>query len=132
MGTERTGSSATFQESKVADYDRTTKASEMLFRSFAWTHVFRIYPKRGNPKVKLIKAQIELNTLKDEIASLRPDVVLFFHRSRLRQASLESIVRRKRNIDTSGSPGARTRFRERTGTGRRCVQDLASAGNEVF
>jgi len=50
----------------------------MLFRSLAWTNVFKIAPKRGNPKVKLIKAQIELNTLKDEIAGLRPDVVLFF------------------------------------------------------
>lgn len=52
--------------------------AETAFRSFAWTNVFKIASKRGNPKKSLIEKQIELNTLGDEIQYLKPHVILFF------------------------------------------------------
>lgn len=48
------------------------------FDSIAWTNVFKIGGKRGNPAAKLRKPQIELNTLSEEIRIVEPDVVLFF------------------------------------------------------
>jgi hypothetical protein len=48
------------------------------FDSIAWTNVFKIGGKRGNPKAKLRKPQMLLNTLSEEIKILEPDVVFFF------------------------------------------------------
>ena len=52
--------------------------AKTVFRSFAWTNVFKIAPTRGNPPRKLRKLQVNDNTLRDEIEYLRPDVILFF------------------------------------------------------
>ena len=48
------------------------------FDSIAWTNVFKIGGKRGNPAAKLRKPQIAFNILREEIKVLEPDVVLFF------------------------------------------------------
>jgi hypothetical protein len=86
---------------RVADYDRTTKASEMFFRPFAWTHVFKIAPKRGNPKVKLIKAQIDLNTSRTRSRASGQTWSCFFtapgydrHLSRVLFGARETSIRR--------------------------------------
>jgi hypothetical protein len=62
----------------LKSYERRADLAKTAFRSFAWTNVFKIAPKRGNPPKKLRETQFDYNTLRHEIEHLKPDVVLFF------------------------------------------------------
>ena len=61
----------------LRSYSRYPEIAKDVFRAFAWTNVFKVTRKRGNPNKKLIDKQIEFNTLKDEIEVLLPDAILF-------------------------------------------------------
>ena len=72
-------------------YSRDPRIAKEVFRSFAWTNVFKVAHTRGNPKKKLREKQIECNTLKDEIEYLKPHAILFFT-SRSYDKQLEGIL----------------------------------------
>jgi hypothetical protein len=69
----------------VADYKRERRRSEEVFRSIAWSNVFKVgalKSKGGNPNKKLINIQKEENkkegnTLEEEINVLQPNVAIF-------------------------------------------------------
>jgi hypothetical protein len=69
----------------VADYKRERRRSEEVFRSIAWSNVFKVGALKsegGNPKKKLIDIQKEenkndWNAFEEEITALQPDVAIF-------------------------------------------------------
>jgi hypothetical protein len=65
-------------ENNISRYDRDESVSQTVFRSFAWTNVFKLAGLKGNPRKKLREPQIQSNSLPDEISYLEPDVILFF------------------------------------------------------
>jgi hypothetical protein len=69
----------------VADYKRDRRRSEEVFRSIAWSNVFKVGALKsegGNPTKKLRNIQKEENkkegnAFEEEITALRPDVAIF-------------------------------------------------------
>lgn len=69
---------ALLSDKDISKYERDESVSQTVFRSFAWTNVFKLAGLKGNPRKKLREPQIESNSLPDEISYLDPDVILFF------------------------------------------------------
>jgi hypothetical protein len=86
----RIGSDLLFEQPISQDPMRSPSLSEGTFTSIAWTNVFKVSYRRGSPEMggdpagranhrdPLIKLQEDFSTLLEEIAILRPKVVLFF------------------------------------------------------
>jgi hypothetical protein len=63
-----------------SEYKREQQRSEKCFRSIAWSNVFKVGALKsegGNPNRDLISIQKDVNTLKEEIKVLQPNVVIF-------------------------------------------------------
>jgi hypothetical protein len=66
--------------SASGEYEREPQRSEKRFRSIAWSNVFKVgalKSAQGNPNKELISIQKDVNTLKEEIKELKPDVTIF-------------------------------------------------------
>jgi hypothetical protein len=66
--------------SASGEYERERQRSEKRFRSIAWSNVFKVgalKSAQGNPNKELISIQKDVNTLKEEIDVLKPDVTIF-------------------------------------------------------
>jgi len=66
-------------KSELAEYIRKKSWSDKCFNSIAWTNIFKISKKDGNPESeKFIDFLLEnVNTLKEEISILEPDIIIF-------------------------------------------------------
>lgn len=62
----------------TAEYCRSKQVAEHVFSSVAWTNLFKLTDRKGNPSSSLIKLQNPHNSLIEEIECLNPDIILFF------------------------------------------------------
>jgi hypothetical protein len=66
--------------SASGEYERERRRSEECFWSIAWSNVFKVgalKSAQGNPNKELTSIQKDVNTLKEEIKVLKPDVTIF-------------------------------------------------------